>query len=168
MALPRSSGSPLGTRFTVTPASGAKARTAPKHNKARATRCIVIGSVRAFHRIRTGSDVASPSCLMSFAVRGVARAAVRQRRWSCASARWSGLSKPRVAAPSTRVAWLSTVPTPGSSASASQVEEARATQALGRYGNMLLRLLGYYSEEPTRLRAADALFRSCAERASGC
>lgn len=31
---------------------------------------------------------------------------------------------------------------------------------------MLLRLLGYYSEEPTRLRAADALFRSCAERAS--
>ena len=103
---------------------------------------------------------------MSFAVRGVARAAVRQRRWSCASARWSGLSKPRVAAPSTRVAWLSTVPTPGSSASASQVEEARATQALGRYGNMLLRLLGYYSEEPTRLRAADALFRSCAERAS--
>merc|ERR1719198_461260 len=103
---------------------------------------------------------------MSFAVRGVARAAVRQRRWSCASARWSGLSKPRVAAPSIRVAWLSTVPTPGSSASASQVEEARATQALGRYGNMLLRLLGYYSEEPTRLRAADALFRSCAERAS--
>ena len=45
-------------------------------------------------------------------------------------------------------------------------EEAKATRALGRYGNMLLRMLGYYGEEPTRLRAADALFRACAERAN--
>ena len=46
MALPRSSGSPLGTRFTVTPVSGAKARTAPKYSNARARKYMFAEGVR--------------------------------------------------------------------------------------------------------------------------